>query len=114
MLGYLPCLVILLFLLLLHVGPTSTTTSTFNKSSPQTEDSQALPNKGWRKVEEGEGEGKGKGKGERVGQVSSCQCYCLPCFGLTFFTFIVGGLPTQLKDTFVSVILVCVLTQQIF
>jgi hypothetical protein len=56
------------------VGPTSTTTSTFNKSSPQTEDSQALPNKGWRKVEEGEGEGKGKGKGERVGQVSSCQC----------------------------------------
>ncbi len=82
------------------MGPTSTTTSTFNKSSPQTEDSQALPNKGWRKVEEGEGEGKGKGKGERVGQVSSCQCYCLPCFGLTFFTFIVGGLPTQLKDSF--------------
>jgi len=44
------------------VGPTSTTTSTFNKSSPQTEDSQALPNKGWRKVEEGEGEGKGEGE----------------------------------------------------
>ncbi len=100
MLGYLPCLVIyfsffffmwvLLALLLVH-----SISLPHRQKTPKL--CQTKAGERWRRVRV-RGRGRGKGKGWVRSVVVSA--YCLPCFGLTFFTFIVGGTTYPTKRHF--------------